>query len=60
MMFTALPANPLTKLYEPDASRLEAPSASIDERARWTAEVAAGAAARTTTKRTNHSRGAQT
>jgi pimeloyl-ACP methyl ester carboxylesterase len=50
MMFTALPANPLTKLYEPDASHLEAPSASIDESARWTAEVAARAAARTTTE----------
>jgi pimeloyl-ACP methyl ester carboxylesterase len=50
MMFTALPANPLTKLYEPDASHLEAPGASLDESARWTSEVAARAAARTTTE----------
>jgi pimeloyl-ACP methyl ester carboxylesterase len=39
-MFDSLPANPLTKLYEPDSNHLGAPSASIDEIARWTAEVA--------------------
>jgi pimeloyl-ACP methyl ester carboxylesterase len=50
MMFTALPANPLTKLYEPDASHLEAPNASIEESARWTAVVAACGAAHPTTK----------
>ena len=50
MMFAALPANPLTRLYEPDASHLEAPSASIDESARWIAEVAARGAARPTTE----------
>ena len=51
-MFTALPANPLTRLYEPDASHIEAPSASIEEIARWTAEVAAGAGAQTPTAQT--------
>ncbi len=40
-MFNALPRNPLSKLYEPDASHLDAPSASRDEIARWTAEVSA-------------------
>lgn len=40
MMFGALPSNPRTRLYEPSASHLEAPGASIDEIARWTAEVA--------------------
>lgn len=39
-MFGALPSNPLTRLYEPDANHIKAPSASIDEIARWTAEVA--------------------
>src|SRR3546814_687163 len=39
-MFNSLPRNPLTKLYEPSASHLGAPSASIDEIIRWTAEVA--------------------
>lgn len=41
--FGALPKNPLTRLYEPSASHLEAPAASTEEIARWTAEVAAGA-----------------
>ena len=41
MMFHALPANPLTKLYEPDSSHLGAPAASIEEIAHWTAQVAA-------------------
>jgi len=45
MMFQALPANPLTKLYEPDASHLGAPAASIEEIARWTAQVAASGSA---------------
>lgn len=40
-MYSALPANPLTRLYEPDANHLGAPRASIDEIAHWTAEVAA-------------------
>jgi pimeloyl-ACP methyl ester carboxylesterase len=40
MMFDALPGNPLTRLYEPASSHLDAPSASSDEIARWTAEVA--------------------
>jgi pimeloyl-ACP methyl ester carboxylesterase len=40
MMFDALPRNPLTRMYEPDSSHLDAPSASRDEIARWTAEVA--------------------
>jgi pimeloyl-ACP methyl ester carboxylesterase len=39
-MFGALPANPLTKLYEPATSHREAPTASLEEIARWTAEVA--------------------
>ena len=38
-MYGALPANPLTKMNEPDADHLGAPQASIDEIARWTAEV---------------------
>ncbi|MDO8305589.1 carboxylesterase [Herminiimonas sp.] len=38
-MFDALPANPLSKLYEPDTNHLGAPSASVDEIVRWTAEV---------------------
>ena len=40
MMFDALPRNPLTRMYEPDSSHLDAPSASRDEIVRWTAEVA--------------------
>lgn len=39
-MFNALPSNSLTRLYEPDANHTRAPSASIDEIARWTSEVA--------------------
>jgi pimeloyl-ACP methyl ester carboxylesterase len=38
-MFDSLPHNPLTKLYEPDSSHLNAPSASLDEIVRWTTEV---------------------
>ena len=40
-MFNALPAHPLTRLYEPSSDHLGAPRASIDEILRWTAEVAA-------------------
>jgi dienelactone hydrolase len=40
-MFRLLPANPLTKLYEPDSTHLNAPGASADEIVRWTREVAA-------------------
>lgn len=39
-LFRSLPSNPLTKFYEPDSDHLGAPSASIDEIVRWTAEVA--------------------
>lgn len=39
--FDALPRHPLTRLYEPEASHLEAPAAAVDEIARWTREVAA-------------------
>lgn len=39
MMFDALPKNPLTRMYEPDSSHLDAPFASRDEIVRWTAEV---------------------
>jgi len=38
-MFSALPGNALTKLYEPDSSHPDAPSASRDEIVRWTTEV---------------------
>jgi pimeloyl-ACP methyl ester carboxylesterase len=41
MTFGALPNNPLTRMYEPSASHLEAPAASLDEIIRWTGEVAA-------------------
>jgi pimeloyl-ACP methyl ester carboxylesterase len=40
-MFNALPSNPLSKLYEPNASHRSAPTASLDEIVRWTTEVAA-------------------
>jgi hypothetical protein len=40
MMFDALPRNPLTRMYEPNSSHIDAPSASRDEIVRWTAEVA--------------------
>jgi pimeloyl-ACP methyl ester carboxylesterase len=39
-MFGALPSNPSTRLYEPDASHLGAPAASREEIARWAGEVA--------------------
>lgn len=38
-MFRELPANPLTRLYEPSSDHLGAPSASADEIVRWTKEV---------------------
>ena len=40
MMFDALPRNPLTRMYEPDSSHLDAPFASRDEIVRWITEVA--------------------
>ncbi len=40
-MFNALPVNPLTVLYEPDATHVGAPSASIAEIVRWTTEISA-------------------
>jgi len=45
LMFDALPRNPLTRMYEPDSSHLEAPYASREEIVRWTAEVAAASSA---------------
>jgi len=36
----ALPRNPLTRLYEPDATHTSAPAASRDEISRWMMEVA--------------------
>jgi pimeloyl-ACP methyl ester carboxylesterase len=39
-MFAALPANPLTRMVEPVASHLEAPTAARDEVIRWITEVA--------------------
>jgi hypothetical protein len=45
MMFDALPKNPLTRMYEPYSSHIDAPSASSDEIVRWTAEVAGASSA---------------
>lgn len=42
VIFGALPPHPLTKLYEPDATHANAPSASRGEILRWTAQVAGG------------------
>lgn len=39
-LFDSLPKNPHTRLFEPNADHIGAPYASIDEIARWTAEVA--------------------
>jgi len=39
-MFDALPKNPHTKLYEPNSSHLNSPSASIKEIVEWTTAVA--------------------
>ena len=41
-LFDTLPKNSHTRLFEPDADHKDAPSASIDEIVRWTAEVAGG------------------
>lgn len=41
MMFGALPSNPSTRLYEPNADHLQAPAAASDEVMRWMREVAA-------------------
>jgi dienelactone hydrolase len=38
-VFGALPRHPLTRLYEPNASHLGAPGASVEEIARWITEV---------------------
>jgi pimeloyl-ACP methyl ester carboxylesterase len=38
-MFGALPANPLTRLYEPSASHLQAPAASSEEILKWISQV---------------------
>lgn len=40
-VYGALPANPRTKLYEPETNHQRAPTDSRDEIARWMAEVAA-------------------
>ena len=40
MMFDDLPRNPLTRMYEPESSHLDAPSISRDEIVRWIADVA--------------------
>ncbi len=40
-MFGALPENPLTRLYEPNADHRSAPQAALGEIVRWTTEVAA-------------------
>jgi len=40
-MFASLPRHPLTKLYEPDAAHLDAPTASVDEIVRWIGEAVA-------------------
>ena len=45
LMFGALPPHPLTRLYQPNSNHLGAPAASIEEVARWTAQVAASGAA---------------
>lgn len=39
-MFDALPKNPHTQLFEPSASHIEAPSASVDKIVEWTKAVA--------------------
>lgn len=39
-MFNAMPSNPLTRLYEPDASHRSAPADSLEEIARWMLEIA--------------------
>jgi pimeloyl-ACP methyl ester carboxylesterase len=44
-MFGALPRNPRTRLYEPDADHVRAPAASREEILRWATEVAGAPAA---------------
>lgn len=44
LTFDALPKTPHTRLYEPDASHLQSPSASLKEIAGWMTSVSAGAA----------------
>lgn len=39
-MFRELPANPFTRLYEPNSDHVGTPTASADEIVRWTREVA--------------------
>jgi len=39
-MFISLPRNPLTRLYEPNSSHLDAPVAALGEIERWANEVA--------------------
>jgi pimeloyl-ACP methyl ester carboxylesterase len=39
-MFDALPKNPRSKLYEPGATHIQAPSASVNEIVEWTKAVA--------------------
>lgn len=39
-MFDLLPKNPRTRLYEPNATHLEAPSASLQEIVAWTNAMA--------------------
>ncbi|RZI43854.1 alpha/beta fold hydrolase [Herbaspirillum sp. HC18] len=46
LMFDALPAHPMSRLYEPAASHTGAPLASIDEIVRWTTQVAGADVAR--------------
>lgn len=39
LIFSSLPGHPATKLYEPDSTHLDAPSASHEEIVGWTKEV---------------------
>lgn len=39
-VFGSLPANPRTRLYEPEADHLQAPIATVEEMMRWMREVA--------------------
>jgi len=41
-MFDALPHHPLTTLYQPDSTHLDAPVASLAEIERWTTAVVSG------------------
>jgi pimeloyl-ACP methyl ester carboxylesterase len=42
-MFAALPRNPFSKFYQPNATHIGSPAASLDEILRWTREVASRA-----------------